>query len=62
MREPSRFRAGTEMWAQAFPSPSAGDLRELPRVPLRGEGVLETWCLKELGSLCPIALANLGFP
>ena len=22
----------------SFPSPSAGDLRELPRVPLRGEG------------------------
>ena len=25
----------------AFPSPSAGDLRELPRVPLRGEGSCE---------------------
>ena len=27
--------AGGKPW---FPSPSAGDLRELPRVPLRGEG------------------------
>ena len=25
-------------WKPSFPSPSAGDLRELPRVPLRGEG------------------------
>ena len=25
-------------WKPWFPSPSAGDLRELPRVPLRGEG------------------------
>ena len=25
-------------WKPSFPSPSAGDFRDLPRVPLRGEG------------------------
>ena len=28
-------------WKPSFPSPSAGDLRELPRVPLIGEGSCE---------------------
>ena len=27
----------------SIPSPSAGDLRELPRVPLRGEGSCGYW-------------------
>ena len=29
---------GSTMFRPSFPSPSAGDLRELPGVPLRGEG------------------------
>ena len=39
--DPLEKRTGTHSSILAwpsFPSPSAGDLRELPRVPLRGEG------------------------
>ena len=31
-------REGRDLGVAFQPSPSAGDLRELPRVPLRGEG------------------------
>ena len=40
----------------SFPSPSAGDLRELPRVPLRGE------VLNEVYPEHPVLKLNLTHP
>ena len=42
----------------SFPSPSAGDLKELPRVPLRGEG--STHVVKNLPAMQETRVQSLG--
>ena len=60
---PQGLPAAATLPLSSFPSPSAGDLRELPRVPLRGEGSggfsrQEYW--SGLPCLPPGDLPNLG--